>query len=491
MATTPPMASSIRTPPTPHHGAKHDNYQPYPTRKSTRSQRALHATPPPPDSLHDANTSSLTPPTSKHATSSRPAHSHSACSPPPTVHTSPKKKHRSLPKGYAASRRTVSGRLTEDSTAFAAAALGISPVDSHTAPSISVEDTSAQDSIPGMLPTPAKTPQKRRAQPASAVKSTARILFPARPDTVEEAMPSPKKRRATKHHELSFDGLMGGDGQAEQDIAIFTDSKDRVPEVDPSMDNPFNDSHTTPVKRKSKRQANANSKDEVEQPINHDEGMVYVFRGKKIYRKFNEEKDLDHGRLEVDEQDRGLNLSSARPMTRSSIKPRLLFPTKRQQEMRLDDCSDLEVEATHEDEEAITDIDDAAVLPLPASRDVDASEAAPQASSPLAPPEALDPTSPISPVDIPHPLSSSSGSGARKGKTATFDGWPRIKPAIPNGGVANGTKGKKRHATTGSAVTARNGGGQAAEGTHTDGDEDELAREMEGAGPRKRTRSAR
>src|ERR1700753_4096506 len=36
MATTPPPPSRIRTPPTPLHGPKHDNYEPYSPRRSSR-----------------------------------------------------------------------------------------------------------------------------------------------------------------------------------------------------------------------------------------------------------------------------------------------------------------------------------------------------------------------------------------------------------------------------------------------------------------------
>ena len=231
MTTTPPLAASVRTPPAPQHGPKHDSYQPYATRKSTRQQRqrVIHSTPPPPDD----NTSSLTPPTSK-----------ATFSPPATVRSSPKKKK-------PESRRTASGRLTDDGTASAAAALGISP-DVSFAPALG----------PTMLPTPAKTPQKRREAAAPALSSTARILFPSRPDSVDDVMPSPRKKRSKRHNVLF-------DDEAEAKIEIFTDSKDRGPELDTSAANPFYEGNST-SKTRAKRS------EDVQEAIDRDEGMIYV-----------------------------------------------------------------------------------------------------------------------------------------------------------------------------------------------------------------------
>jgi hypothetical protein len=104
-----------------------------------------------------------------------------------------------------------------------------------------------------MLPTPAKTPQKRPDEYAPAINTIARNLFPIRSGSDEEVMPSPKKRNK-KYTGLTLDSF-----EAEDDtpIHIYTDSHDRVPEVDLSPDNPFYGEGSVavpePTKRASKR----------------------------------------------------------------------------------------------------------------------------------------------------------------------------------------------------------------------------------------------
>ena len=139
----------------------------------------------------------------------------------------------------------------------------------------------------GMLPTPAKTPRKKPVHPA-AVQDAARVLFPSRPDTVEDAMPTPRKRRNKRHVGFSLYSSMEDDGDAasENPIEIYTDSKDKVPELDPNEDNPFYDHHvqtvasTEPCKAKGSKKRKAehsiDASKEVEEAFNHEEGMVYV-----------------------------------------------------------------------------------------------------------------------------------------------------------------------------------------------------------------------
>lgn len=138
-----------------------------------------------------------------------------------------------------------------------------------------------------MLPTPAKTPRKKPVQPA-AVQAAARVLFPSRPDTVEDAMPNPRKRRNRRHVGFSLYSSMEDDGDvgSENQIEIYTDSKDKVPELDPSEDNPFYDQHARTIrytdprkskggkKRKAEHSIDANA--EIEEAFNREEGMVYV-----------------------------------------------------------------------------------------------------------------------------------------------------------------------------------------------------------------------
>ena len=138
-----------------------------------------------------------------------------------------------------------------------------------------------------MLPTPAKTPRKKPVQPA-AVQAAARVLFPSRPDTVEDAMPNPRKRRNKRHVGFSLYSSVEDDGDAgsENPIEIYTDSKDKVPELDPSEDNPFYDHHAQTVasseprktkgSKKRKAEHSIDASTEIEEAFNREEGMVYV-----------------------------------------------------------------------------------------------------------------------------------------------------------------------------------------------------------------------
>ena len=229
---------------------------------------------------------SLTPRTTTRSTSSH-HNINDALSPPPTVRTSPSKK---LGKASTAggSRRRVSGRLNDDNTAFAAAALGLSPTGSDTIPTIHNDDMEDPSTVmaAGTLPTPAKTPRKRPAQAAAGLKSVARTLFPTRAETVDEVMPSPQKKRAKKQQGFSLDSFSGDNDVENGGITIFTDSKDRVPEMDAIEDNPFVEKADEPVvttakvvhqvRRASKRRRVSNRNQDVVDEFDKNEGMVYV-----------------------------------------------------------------------------------------------------------------------------------------------------------------------------------------------------------------------
>lgn len=132
----------------------------------------------------------------------------------------------------------------------------------------------------GMLPTPAKTPmQKDPSVLIPGINSVARTLF-LRGETAEEAMPTPKKK-SRKYGGFTMGGLDDDDeGPA---IAIFTDSHDRVPEVDLSADNPFYGQSTCvppePTKRSSKRRKiliPGEGEQTMEEAERRDDGMIYV-----------------------------------------------------------------------------------------------------------------------------------------------------------------------------------------------------------------------
>jgi hypothetical protein len=105
---------------------------------------------------------------------------------------------------------------------------------------------------------------------------------------VAEIEPSPRRNRKNKRHNgfslESFSVEEGGSSRGQ--IQIFTDSRDRVPQMDKSKSNPFvehgldNDvSSTHKVAGTSKRRKVSGDKKldpQVEEAIEKDEGMVYV-----------------------------------------------------------------------------------------------------------------------------------------------------------------------------------------------------------------------
>lgn len=246
--------------------------------------------------------------------------------------------------------RRASGTLTAKSTANAADSLH-----TNNQPPKKTQDAAiAASRSTGMLPTPAKTPRKPpNAKTEAASRAIARNLFAAD----EDMMPSPKKK-AKKYTGLTLDSFRAED--VEEDIEIFTDPRDQFPEVDDSAENPFYGEHTLaePSKRQSKRRlvlVPGEGRQSIDDAVRRTDGVLVVFRGKKIFRKFSETYDAESSsEAENDEAD-DLGLDSEprhRPMTRSSIKPRLLFPAKakgKQVAMTT---------AMEDDEEAVTEIED-------------------------------------------------------------------------------------------------------------------------------------
>ncbi|KAG4429488.1 hypothetical protein IFR05_015026 [Cadophora sp. M221] len=434
---TPEPPSSIRTPGTPRLGYD-DNYQPYTPRKSARvQQRSRDAqTPPPTRRTHSSNNAS----TPKLSTL------------PSSPQTASKK--RTPRNSLASGGRRVSGALTFDSMTSAAASLGL-PTPTTTRKT-NVESSSSLRNN-GMLPTPAKTPNDRPTQIAPAVRSIARNLFPARSGSDEEVMPSLKKK-GRKYKGFTLDSF-----EAEQDstpIQIFTDSHDRVPEVDLSPENPFygesSRSIPEPTKRSSKRRkvtVPGEGEHTVEELGQREDGLVYVFRGRKVFRKFGDGDDesnplIDESESE-DEVDGDSSLTSKlrRPLTRSSIKPRLLFPTAEQSRAR-------EARSHNtEDEEADTDIEEpmhGVSTPFDQTDEFAATPKAPR-FGPVTPPTTTRATrskkvevysSPAGPISDDEPASTSPthrNHRTSSTKVSPFDQWQRVKPA-----KASPAKGKKR-----------------------------------------------
>ncbi|KAK0707482.1 hypothetical protein B0H67DRAFT_602799 [Lasiosphaeris hirsuta] len=393
---SPGPSSAIHTPPAPLHGFS-DSWEPYSPRKSARiSQRAANRTPSPHSSRHhDPRNHSLgSPKSTKNQRTSVMA----------SPVTSPRKKR--FPN--MESSRRASGSITAEAAAAAASSLGLFGQPELQPSRASISATG------GMLITPAKTPQKAPTQQSKdKIKSIARSLF-----NESEVMPSPKKAR-TKYTLDSFSA------QEEEKIEIYTDSHERIPEVDRSANNPFygNQSAPAPELRRSKRETitiPGGGKVTVQEAARREDGIVTVFRGKKVFRKFADLGDANETNLDgSDEADVEPRLR--RPLTRSAIKPRLLFPPKAE-------VPKIEID----DEEAVTDIEDHILAgaeengPSTPMELVDDAPGTPDAPkfAPASPPTTARATrfgkfsdsTPVKPKGT-----------ARGSKKSPFDGWRRNK----------------------------------------------------------------
>ncbi|KAI1777312.1 hypothetical protein F4818DRAFT_409919 [Hypoxylon cercidicola] len=320
---TPSPPTRVHTPGSPKFGYN-DSWEPYTPRKSARisAQRANHRTPSPRASSQRRSRAS-TKPTSDASTPTK---------------TSPQKKRQPAMDSV----RRAQGAFTARDTSATSSSQHKSKPSTTTARGFT------------MLPTPAKTPQKQPDEKMKAnVRAVARNLFSHESDTV--ATP---KRKSKKYSGLTLDSFTAE--EIIDPIEIFTDSRDRVPEVDNAGENPFyGDYVATPVQTRAKgKQVSipGEGKQDMDKVLHREDGIVYVFRGKKIFRKFStgeEEESASH----IDGEDVNAEFGTAtsrkrlRPVTRSSIKPRLLFPPEQKDKQPAD-------MATHEDEEAATDIEE-------------------------------------------------------------------------------------------------------------------------------------
>jgi hypothetical protein len=251
--TTPPprLDRDIQTPPTPKHGYD-DPWEPYPPRKSARlsSRKSANHTPSPRDSPHSISDSHHfrvtrnTPPTNKSdqlAAIASPARS-------------PQKKRLSANN---APRRH--GSLTAESTVNAANVLGLSNPRSS------------------MLPTPAKTPARKPdlAQNQPNIQAIARNLFASD----DQVMPKSRSKQGKKYVLDSF-----ADEAEDESVQIYTDSNERIPEVDSRAENPFW-AEQPPVPEPAKRRSRRNQptvdipgegERKVDEVVGREDGMVYV-----------------------------------------------------------------------------------------------------------------------------------------------------------------------------------------------------------------------
>ncbi|KAL8853512.1 MAG: hypothetical protein Q9221_001671 [Calogaya cf. arnoldii] len=423
MTTTPPPRATIHTPPTPLHGAKFDNRQHSSTRKSTRQasrklQRAAH-TPPPASAPY----------------SSKSRFAADVYSPPSSAHTSPRLRATKRRRGNPTNDSPQANSESSPGSSF-----GMNPSLNSNDPSFP-EQGSLHPTI-GMLPTPAKTPRKQDLRKSTELQSAARVLFPTRLEKVEDAMPTKKGRRGRKNVGFSLDSS-GEDEESTNAIQIFTDSKDKVPELDLGEDNPFIEKPKTvispePTKTSGRRgrKSQVKSNPQIEEAFNHEEGMVYVFRGKKMFRRFT--PDPDHPNLSSEETEiEGSTSPRLRPLTRSSVKPRLLFPTEKQRRER-----------ELAEEEALTEIEDA--RPTEEKEKKPITPIKQSFAGPATPPTTGHATRSVTkqaainndgaPPDVVIDGLPQSGERRPRKKTSPFDAWQRTKA----GSSAGHGKGKKR-----------------------------------------------
>lgn len=133
------------------------------------------------------------------------------------------------------------------------------------------------------IPTPVKTPRKKDIP---NVNVAARALFQDATGEAGFIAPSPRRGRKNKR----YNGFSLESFHAEEDtsgrVQIFTDTRDKVPEVDTSEANPFTDPTAESQSSRTKRLAGGSKRrkvtaeervdPQVQAAINTDEGMVYV-----------------------------------------------------------------------------------------------------------------------------------------------------------------------------------------------------------------------
>jgi hypothetical protein len=309
-ATTPPPPSSrLRTPPTPRHGAGYHSYDPYEPRRSQRVQR-LH------NNIHEPSASS------RKSTLERSSSTYTLS--PPASPGADQFESQQTPARPTPARQSLFTRNRPTNTP------NINTLFDVFAPSAGLPTPAS------MLPTPNKSPPKRDA---TAMQTTARILNFKPASTI---MPTPRKKTKSR---LTLDP----DDAVHEEVEIFTDIQDRIPTVDQTEDNPFIGARKT--RARTRAQTAPSSKADFDMDDAHsdnEKGMLYVFRGKKIFRRFeksaNESADSDTSTGSNNSLKRQAGVSASRPLTRSHFKPRLLWPTAN---------SDGDA-----DEEALTDIDE-------------------------------------------------------------------------------------------------------------------------------------
>ncbi|KAJ5489811.1 hypothetical protein N7453_010636 [Penicillium expansum] len=240
------------------------------------------------------------------------------------------------PKKAARSHRTAASR--------------IAPFDSELALPRSSAHHTSRSSAEQALPTPAKTPSKKKV--INSDSSTSRSLFPSTSTPKRRKMDTPKNHAGGPPAIFSDEPLTGYTIEAaeqELGISIHEDSRDRIPVVGPLS--------TDSLEERSDDLRLA-------QPPTTKMELIMSTVGKKIFKRFDDMEDEAE-----DEDDLGLFanrpdlladnpdiLKSVKPLKRGEIKPRLLFSAP--------------VQSTDGDEEDVTDVEDHEPMsPTPAYED--------------------------------------------------------------------------------------------------------------------------
>lgn len=209
MTTPPPSRELPSMPQTPRWGAFEDNYEPYPATRSAVQKRANAITATPAPATPRKTASSV-----KGSKLAKPVYTGTAFSggssytPPSTV-----TKKRTYKISHLGDDLDAAKDGSRSPTAF--------------------QSTSAVKN--GMPSTPERTPRIKKSLPKSesnsgvaSLGSISRNLFSSRLD--DDAMPTPRKH-------VKYGDVFGE--VEEEEIQIFTDSKERIPEADVSLKNPF------------------------------------------------------------------------------------------------------------------------------------------------------------------------------------------------------------------------------------------------------------
>ncbi|KAI0129485.1 hypothetical protein BJ170DRAFT_275640 [Xylariales sp. AK1849] len=411
VSNTPSPPPRVKTPQTPKYGTYGDSWEPYSPRKSARisSQQANRT--PSPRSFRNTTTTSRNSSTSIFST---PA-------------TSPQKKRApAMDSIRRASGVTSTAESTNTSDPFGSASSLKKPT----------ANMAATRTTTGMLPTPAKTPRKLPDEKVEAgVRAIARNLFPA--ESSSEVIATSRKK-TKKYTGLTLDSFKAED--IEEDIQIFTDSRDRLPVIDTSTGNPFygetTEATSQPSTRRSTRKKKITIPGEgrvsVDEAVKRDDGIVYVFRGKTFWKRRDDGNPDDD--LNADDEDQETQVfdersgSPPRRTTRSSLNRRLFAVAEK-------------VTASHDtdDEEAATDIEDHV---MNSNGQLGGNYDTPNESEKAAPDTPSAPRfAPASPPTTGRATRVSKEPAAAdtpirpRGKRSPFDAWRRCKsgPAKPQG----------------------------------------------------------